>query len=98
MATQVEIVLEDTLFSVDVVARTAQRFTDDFFVDVLRDPAGYLVRLTLRDAADLELLAERFKNEALDERLREQVRAETRDIHNALINAALKSATPLGER
>jgi|LNAP01.1.fsa_nt_gb hypothetical protein len=36
----------------------------------------------------------RFQNDALDERLRELVRAETREIHSQLITAALREATP----
>lgn len=97
MSIHVEFVLEETLFSADVVARTAQRFTAEYFVDVSRGPNSFLVRLKLPDSTDAEDLVERFKNEALDERLREHVRAETRELHNALVRAAMRGATAPGD-
>ena len=98
MATQVELTLDQALFSADAVMRTAQRFTGECFVDVSVAPNGDIVRLTPRDEAAGELLEERFKNEALDERLRERVRSETQELHLALVSAALKGAAPLGDR
>jgi His-Xaa-Ser system protein HxsD len=91
----IEIVLDGGLFSVDVIARTAHRYTGDYFVETVSTPSGALVRLTPKtDSLSFHLLAERFRNDALDERLRERVRTETSELHTALIRAALQQATP----
>lgn len=88
----IEIVLDEGLFSVDVIARTAHRYTDDYFVETV----GALVRLTPKtDITASSLLAERFRNDALDERLRERIRSETGELHTALVQAALRQALPV---
>lgn len=92
----IEIVLDGGLFSVDVIARTAHRYTGDYFVETVSTPSGALVRLTPKtDSISSHLLAERFRNDALDERLRERIRAETGELHTALVRAALQQAAPL---
>jgi His-Xaa-Ser system protein HxsD len=92
----IEIVLDGSLFSVDVIARTAHRYTGDCFVETVSTPSGTLVRLTQKtDSLSFHLLAERFRNDALDERLRERIRTETGELHTALVRAALQQATPL---
>lgn len=92
----IEIVLDGGLFSADVVARTAHRYTGDYFVETLSAPSGLLVRLTpKKDSDNSYRLAERFRNDALDERLRERIRTETADLHTALVRAALHQALPV---
>jgi len=92
----IEIVLDGGLFSVDVIACTAHRYTGDYFVETVSTTSDVLVRLTPKtDNVNSHLLAERFRNDALDERLRERVRAETNELHTTLARAALKQATPL---
>lgn len=91
----IEIVLDGGLFSVDVIARTAHRYTGDYFVETVSTPSGALVRLMPKTAStSSHLLAERFRNDALDERLRELVRAETGELHTALVRAALLQTAP----
>lgn len=91
----IEIVLDGGLFSADVIARTAHRYTSDYFVEILSAPLGMLVRLTPKtDSTSPHLLAERFRNDVLDERLRERIRAETADLHTALVRAALHPVAP----
>ncbi|GAB3094526.1 hypothetical protein [Lysobacter terrae] len=92
----VELVL-DGLFSADAVARTAQRYTNEFYVEIATVPSGHQVRLTpIHDGALLDHLTQRFRNDALDERLRERVRAETAELQIALIEAALQGAQGIG--
>jgi hypothetical protein len=91
----IEIVLDGGLLSVDVIARTAHRYTGDYFVETVSTPSGALVRLTPKmGSISSHLLAERFRNDALDERLRELVRAETGELHTVLVRAALHQAAP----
>jgi len=92
----IEIVLDDGLFSVDVIARTAHRYTGDYFVETLSTSSGALIRLAPKtDSISSHLLAERFRNDALDERLRERIRAETGELHTTLVRAALERVAPL---
>ena len=91
----IEIVLDGGLFSVDVIACTAHRYTGDYFVETVSTASDVLVRLTPKtDNVSSHLLAERFRNDALDERLRGRIRAETCELHTTLVRAALQRATP----
>jgi hypothetical protein len=92
----IEIVLDGGLFSVDIIACTAHRYTGDYFVETVSTTSDVLVRLTPKtDNVSSHLIAERFRNDALDERLRERVRAETGELHVALVLVALQQAAPL---
>jgi len=92
----IEIVLDGGLFSVDVIACTAHRYTGDYFVETVSTTSDVIVRLTPKtDSISSHLLAERFRNDALDERLRARVRTETGELHTTLVRAALQQATPL---
>ncbi len=89
----IEIVLDGSLFSVDVIACTAHRYTGDYFVETVSTTSDVLVRLTPKTGnVSSHLLAERFRNDALDERLRERVRTETSELHTALVRVALQQA------
>jgi len=88
----------DGLFSAETVASTAQRYTSEFYVEIAAIPSGHQVRLTpIDDRALLDHLTQRFRNDALDERLRERVRAETAELHAVLVQAALKGAQGVGK-
>lgn len=91
----IEIRLDSVLFSADVVARTAYRYTVDFYTTVETDESSVVVRLVPRSrTVDVNHISERFQTDALDERMREQIRAETTDLHAALVQAALSQALP----
>ncbi|MHC9084261.1 hypothetical protein ACYX7E_04380 [Luteimonas sp. RIT-PG2_3] len=83
------------LFNEDVISRAAHRYTNFFHVDFCTNAHEVGVVLTVREGverpADLEA---RFRDDALDERLRESVRQETQSIHTELIRAALREAHP----
>ena len=90
-----DVYLDRELFSADVVARTAHRYTGDYFVEVVSQELQHLVRLTPQSPSTVDaLISHRFRNDALDERLRERVRAETNDLQTTLIRAALREAKP----
>lgn len=89
----VDIELHGEVVTPASVARAAHRYTDTCFVDIRPIPDGTRVTLTPKDETlDLTALAGRFRNDALDEQLRATVRAETRELHVALIDAALRGA------
>lgn len=87
--------LDCGLYGEEVIARTAHRYSGQFGVFLRREGAETLVVLTPLDGTEPPSgLEARFVNDALDERLRELVRNETRGIHEELIKAALREATP----
>ena len=87
--------VEVELFSPDVVARAAHRYTGEFFVETVLSPSAGRVAFTPKHAdADTSVLALRFGNDLLDERLRAQIREETADIQTTLVQAALREASP----
>lgn len=83
-------------FSAEVIARTAHRYTDHFVVELTRSDDTHVVILTPKHGdVDSNGIEGRFRNDALDERLRERIRAETSDIHVSLVQAALRQAMPV---
>jgi His-Xaa-Ser system protein HxsD len=92
----VEVVLDRELFAIDVAARTAHRYTADYYVDLRADVGEIFVRLTPKGAASVDSneLAQRFRNDALDDRLRALVAQQTGDLQAALLRAALTEAQP----
>lgn len=82
-------------FSAEVITRTAHRYTDHFFVELTSSGDAHIVILTPKhDEVDSTGLEGRFRNDALDERLRERIKAETADLHGSLVQAALGQAMP----
>ena len=89
----VEVVMSAEMFSANVVATTAQRYTGEFYVEVSDVAAGRLVCLSpIRAETSIDRVQSRFLNDALDERLRERVRSETGDLQAILVQAALQGA------
>ncbi|UNK49897.1 hypothetical protein MNR01_02340 [Lysobacter sp. S4-A87] len=93
-----ELEMDRALFSAEVLARTAHRYTDEYYVDLQVDADIIRVRLTPK-RADIETrdLALRFRNDALDDRLRAAVAIQTGDLQTALVRAALAEARPRGQ-
>lgn len=83
------------MFSPDVIARAAHGYTGEFFVEIALSPSPARVAFTPKQAdAKVELLALRFGNDLLDERLRAQIREQTADLQITLVQAALREASP----
>lgn len=91
----IELELDVALFSSDVVARTAHRYTGDYYVELSCLASTHRVRLTPRrpDVLTHQLL-QRFHTDACDDRLRERVWQQTGELHTVLIRAALLQASP----
>lgn len=87
--------LDRRLFNEEVITRTAHRYTNFFHVKLHPNGDEIGVVLTAREGVDRPAdLEARFRDDALDERLRESVRQETQDVHAELIRAALREAQP----
>lgn len=93
----IELELDAQFFDADVIARTAYRYSGDFYVSVRTAAPSHVVTLKPRtpdvDTADL---AARFQTDACDDRLRAQVALQTGDLQRQLMRAALESALPKG--
>jgi len=88
-----ELRLDRTLYSDDVISRTAHRYSNDFFIEIQVENGATIIRLTSKnDVGDQSLIPERFQNDALDERLREIVRKETSELQMILVKAALNES------
>ncbi|WP_295558137.1 hypothetical protein [uncultured Stenotrophomonas sp.] len=88
--------IDRALYSDDVAARAAHRYTGEFGVEV-RSQGGNLTVIfwSLDDSELPENLWVRFSRDLLDERLRATVRAETGGLQQELLRAALHQAQPV---
>ena len=83
------------VFTRDVVARTAHRYTGDFFVEINAEAAGIQVRLVpKKGGVSIDDIERHFRNDLLDDLLRERVRTQTAELHVVLAQAALRQAQP----
>lgn len=75
--------------SVDAIQRAAYRFSDRLSCEIAVTEGSVEVRATLLDeGADADLLVADFRNEVLDQVLRERIRAETGDVRNLILAVA----------
>ncbi|MGO4261079.1 hypothetical protein [Lysobacter sp. TAB13] len=89
----IEICVDVSVFEPDVIASAAHRYTGEFFVELLLATSPHRVLLMpMQVGVDTDRLAQRFKNDLLDERLRARIRVETAELQVALIQAALREA------
>lgn len=91
------VVFSANVYSVEAVKRAAYRFTDRFAFDI--SVAGDDIRCVVTSlhessAEGLAALEPRFRNEVLDQDLRERIGAETSAVRNAILAYAF-SATGL---
>jgi His-Xaa-Ser system protein HxsD len=94
----IELELDAQYFAADVVARTAYRYSGDFYVLVRSASPNHVVTLRPRTPeVDLADLAARFQTDACDDRLRAHVALQTGDLQRLLMRAALESAEPKGD-
>lgn len=86
----IHIQVDGAVFSADIVARTAHRYTGECFVEVHAAPRTINVNLRAFPGRPLPPDIEgRFRNDLLDDRLRASVEAQTSELHGVLARAAL---------
>jgi His-Xaa-Ser system protein HxsD len=75
--------------SLDAVQRAAYRFSDRMSCDIAGGDKSIEVRLHIaEDREDADSLLADFRNEVLDQVLRERIRAETADVRNLVLALA----------
>jgi len=87
---EIDLSFDRSGYSLDAVQRAAYRFSDRLSCDVSVGAESIDMTLHLPDDAPLgtdELVAA-FRNEALDQVLRERIRAETADVRNLVLAVA----------
>jgi His-Xaa-Ser system protein HxsD len=83
--------------SIDAVQRAAYRLSDRLSCEIVSTDAAIEVRLAISDEnADPDGLMSEFRNEVLDQVLRERIRDETADVRNLVLALAF-SRTGLAE-
>ncbi|WP_329843858.1 hypothetical protein [Stenotrophomonas sepilia] len=91
--------IDRALYSDDVTARAAHRYTDKLSVEVRSQGTDLAVIFWSLDGSELpENLWARFSRDLLDERLRAAVRSETAGLQQDLLRAALNQAQPVVAR
>ena len=89
----IEIHFASELFGAAAVITAAHRHSASCFVDIEAVFGGVRIRLTPKgECANADALAAQLRNDVLDEQLRILVRSQTRELHVALVQAALDGA------
>lgn len=90
-----EWLIDLSIFPIEVVTRTAHRYTDRYFVALTSSDSGLRISLAPKAAHSVEpALRQQFENDLLDDQLRERVGRETATLHTLLVSAALREAAP----
>ena len=93
MDSQLLEVLLDDLFKFDQVVAAAHRYSGDYFISVKRTADGLSVCFQPKCVrTTTEGIERSFRNDLLDEALRASVAIRTKDIQQALVEAALSQA------
>jgi His-Xaa-Ser system protein HxsD len=89
MRATLDVQLDATVYSLDVINSAAYRLISDASCNIQVHPGINLCRLSLKDPyADAEAIKARFLDFLTDERLREQLEGQTRQIRNLLVSLA----------
>ncbi|MEM1489204.1 hypothetical protein SH041_14040 [Stenotrophomonas geniculata] len=90
-----QFIIDRALYSDDVAARAAHRYTGQLGIEVRCQGANLIVGIWSPDGCTVpEDIWARFSRDLLDERLRAAVRAETSGLQQELLRAALNQAQP----
>lgn len=91
--TKRELAFETSSHSADAIQRAAYNLSDRLSCDLVTD--GTLFRCTLHLASeveeDIEAVLADFRNEVLDQTLRERIRGETREVRNVVLALAFSN-------
>lgn len=81
--------------SADAIQRAAYRLSDRLSIELLTASDAYVCRvhLTSTDEAEVEAILVEFRNEVLDQVLRERIRTETEGVRNLILSLAFSNTT-----
>jgi His-Xaa-Ser system protein HxsD len=96
--TERQLTFEAAAHSVDAVQRAAYKFSDRLSCDLARNNGTIQCTLHLPDQTeDVEATLADFRNEVLDQTLRERIRGETSEVRNLILALAF-SKTGLADK
>ena len=82
-----EVVVDAESHSADAIQRAAYNFADRFSLELTRDGTNYCCRLHFQDEVDEEAV-DAFRNEIVDQVLRDRIRGETEGVRNLVFSLA----------
>lgn len=91
-----ELEFDPAAVTIDAIQRAAYRMSDRLSVDVQSGPSIF-VRIHCTDSMSTEEIATEFRNEVLDQVLRERIRDETAGVRNVILAMAFSNTDVLPE-
>jgi His-Xaa-Ser system protein HxsD len=88
---------DPAVVSVDAIQRAAYRMSDRLSIDLRAYPDTIACTLHIAPSADADELVAEFRNEALDQVLRERIRLETEASRNLILALAFSKTGVLPE-
>lgn len=97
--TSIEVTFDREHHSADAIQRAAYRFSDRLSLDLEVEPTSFRCRLTIvsDDEAVVALTLHDFRNEVLDQVLRERIRDETEGTRNVILSLAFSQTSLIDE-
>jgi His-Xaa-Ser system protein HxsD len=88
-----QLVFDVSAYSVDSIQRAAYRFSDRLAIDLAQTSEGFLCTLLISDefSESVDEIAVEFRNEVLDQVLRERIRSETEGVRNVILALAFSN-------
>ncbi len=91
--TERQVAFEASIYSPDAIQRVVYKLSDRLSCDIIAD--GPIIRCTVHLASqgeeEAEVTVADFRNEVLDETLRERIRDETREVRNVILALAFSN-------
>lgn len=88
---QLELLFDAESHSADAIQRAGYKFADRFAIELRRDSTEFCCRVFPIGEIDDSVIAD-FRNEVLDQVLRERIRNETADVRNLILALAFSKA------
>lgn len=97
--TSAEVTFDREHHSADAIQRAAYRFSDRLSLDLEVEPTSFRCRLTIvaDDESVVALTLHDFRNEVLDQVLRERIRDETEGTRNVILSLAFSKTSLIDE-
>jgi His-Xaa-Ser system protein HxsD len=94
-----ELTFDVTSYSADAIQRAAYRLSDRLSVDLTAEESSFrcVLHLSTEDTAVSEAILSDFRNEVLDQVLRERIRVETEGVRNVILALAFSNTGLISE-
>jgi His-Xaa-Ser system protein HxsD len=88
-----ELTFEASYYSADAIQRAIYKFSDRLSCDLISDEQEFrcILHLTATTEDEIEAALSDFRNEALDQTLRERIRVETQEVRNLVLALAFSN-------